>query len=222
MGNIASERVGWLAYLDIYGYSALLEHFLRDGQRLSAIVHQLVEAHTTCSRVLGQSSANVECYSFNDSLLLFAGEDTSDDRYDRLADMLEAVSMVQRIFLGYELPIRGGISHGEVVFNPPFILGLPLLQATNYEKEIEAPLVLLPAKECLQDNGKLSPLAPQMRPLPVRSGDMLGTVVIPDSFDLILDLTQKFHFQYALSGPPLIAAAWRVAYETLLGIQKKE
>lgn len=206
---------GWVAYLDIYGFTAeSLEQNARD------LRVRLNRCHTKTLQMITSGKYRPVCLLYQDTVILFHPTHKHDSE-DKLLNLQRSVGDVQEIlgiFLEEELPLRGGIAFGEVTYGPHFIFGPAAYNAMKYEKLVAAPFVLLPTKEHVirftNQKHYLSTAAPRPITIELKSGEGItsGSLYYPTPIERFIEFTKIKYNEHLVSEHPRVAKAWKNAW----------
>ncbi|MGD0165879.1 MAG: hypothetical protein ABSC51_01120 [Gaiellaceae bacterium] len=111
-------------------------------------------------------------------------------------------------FVELDFPLRGCITFGDVIRQDDLLVGAPVIRAVRGEAMIEAPFVVLPAREtvgCLLKPNRDYGITVS------GNGLMAGYIVTPAPIYPLHDLARRKLEKYALEGPHSIASVWRSA-----------
>lgn len=136
----ATEVIGWIAYLDIYGFRGHLESaFFPETES------KLLEMH----RALSDDSifsANSNYFMFSDSLVFWDAAESIDIL--KLKNFVDRVAHAQSVAARFDFLFRGSLAHGRILLSPTYILGDAYLRAYTYEaKNLLNPTVVIPVSE---------------------------------------------------------------------------
>ncbi len=190
----------------MYGFSELIR-----SNPPECTLRKLFSAHQDVEdKVLSRFSEAVS-FTFSDCMfLVFPDADRS-----KLREFCAAIESILAIFIGYELPLRGGAAYGDVVYRDRFLLGLPVIDAYSYEQLIPAPLVLLPTKELVSKDSAIVPSRAQpVEAVELKGGGIMeGKLIWPTPEDSYLRFVRERSREALVHGPPLVAEAWARANE---------
>lgn len=125
-----AQGKGYVAFLDVLGFSALLTGGEGEGGRLQEYLRCIQEALATNER-----SPKVEYVVFSDSIIL-----TTPDAYiESLLELLLRCSRLFGLMLNTGIPLRGAIAYGafsrEAMAESVFVAGRPIIEAYRFESE---------------------------------------------------------------------------------------
>jgi hypothetical protein len=132
--------VGWIAYLDIYGFRSHLESdfFPETEDDLLKLHEKLSQNHTF-------NSAS-SYFMFSDSIALW--NDASSNPEKRLEHFIERIAITQNIAAEFGFLLRGSLAYGRILLAPNYILGDAYLRAYSFEsKSLVGPDVVIPETE---------------------------------------------------------------------------
>lgn len=205
---------GWVVYLDVYGLKAMMKE-----RQYLGLAERLSKCYSEVKCKLPWDESQPVYLNFQDTVMLFYSVDAShdEDKFSVLQRCLGDVQEILVIFFQAEFPLRGGIAYGEVAYNANLLLGSAVERAIQYEKEVAAPLVLLPAKEYVEmsDNAStcLSSVAPRVQDVALKDGGFLyGILLHPRPVDGFVKFIREKYRHHGLYGPPEVAKAWGEAY----------
>lgn len=205
-----TERFGWVVYLDVYGFTALVK-----GGNPTQIHERLLQCETEITRILRRSA--VKKFTFSDSTLLFFPA-VQKKKLVVLKRCLELVAVVMGVFIRKHLPLRGGISYGSVTLGEGLLIGEPVIHAVQYESIVNGPFVLLPAKELAQYN-PLTSFNPDLPPIiliTLNDGNcMSGTLVCPFPREDLANLASEQFMHHSVHGPFTVAKMWKDTLDLL-------
>ncbi|MFA5056225.1 MAG: hypothetical protein WC562_08700 [Dehalococcoidia bacterium] len=217
--------VGWTAFLDVFGFKGLeIEKGLPQLNEILNHSHSEAQKHLTERETIPRVYLRLQ-----DSLLLLypCNPQDEDSRVDVMQQCIGEIREVMAIFSDCEVPLRGGIAYGKVIYNENSITGKPQERALLYESVAPAPLVLMGARECMPDPEKqthdcvkeyLSPAFPRFQEIKlkkkntVRDGCMMGALFYPSPRDNFLRMVHDKYLYHGTWGPPEVAVAWSEAY----------
>lgn len=215
MSAVPSTTDAWVAYLDVYGFSALVRASREEMDRLS---ESLARAQAATQAEIDKRKDPAKLLLFSDSLFLTypVGGAGRDHVRAALHKCLEDVAAVLERFCREALPLRGGIAFGRVGLGPNLLVGDPVIRAAEYEKLLVAPLVLLPEVEL--ERAQCSD--PQIRRRPqlvsVRDGGIIkARVIAPRNLERYRKFVAERLDRAAVEGPYDTTRAWVLAAELL-------
>jgi hypothetical protein len=133
--NAGSYR--FVALLDVLGFTRLVESApLADVARQLEDAFHMVSAMTDESnrlrrRFTAAPDARVDALTFSDLILLYS---TSDSHRDFI-DIIRVCSRVVHRAFHSGLLLRGGVSWGRCIIEPPVVVGQPITEAAALEKQ---------------------------------------------------------------------------------------
>lgn len=208
-------------YLDVYGFSAKVEAGLTP-----VVQRDLVATHKK-ARQLVRARSPQTVYSFiSDSTCLVYPVSDQTEMMSELDRCASDVSRIMDLFFERDLPVRGCVTFGEVVYGDNILVGKPVVRAVKMEEALPFPLVVVPLREVyspetgrseLDDWGRHT-LADDVVVRP--EGRMSAYLIFPSLLDefgryVADNLKQRLTF-----GPPNAALGWALANEYLTKYRK--
>ena len=203
---------GWLVFLDVYGFKAMMKE-----SSTSVLTSKLNSCHSVVEKKIDWNGNGPINFFIQDSIFLFYPVDEENDKYLMLQKCITDVENIMDIYYKDNLPLRGGIGYGDITYSKNTIIGDVLIRVLEYESEILAPLVFLPASEYVDkiENGKeyFSVAVPIPKTIKLKSGIRYGTMLLPSPTDGFKDFVCEKCKETALNGPAKVAEAWKQAYD---------
>lgn len=193
-------RVGWLAYMDVYGFSSMVEK-----ANNAHIAETLLAIHKKAEDKLETLD---HFQFFSDSIFLFKAHETtlggaSEESFMAVLDVARAIinaAVRQNMFL------RGSLSFGEVVIRPNIILGKPILRAYRREQTLRFPVVIVPESEL--DAGGVGQILP-VHAIETKDGLVSAAPILPHSRTGYIAKIQSNLREIAKTGPDQVALGWQ-------------
>ncbi|MBI1834413.1 MAG: hypothetical protein HYR92_01290 [Burkholderiales bacterium] len=130
------------AYLDVLGGEKLFS--CENLEKAEGIVELIVDLERRLNNMRRDGTPVVRTFTDN---VFAAFPLNSTGKYsieDQVVNFLSEISgQLQQIFLFSDLPVRGGITIGELYIDSKIIIGPAVLQAVHLEKEAKFPRVLI-------------------------------------------------------------------------------
>lgn len=210
------KKIGWVVFLDIYGFKAIIEN-----SDIEEILEKLSECNCKINTIVSAIEPIPTIYSLSDSIFLFYPVEIPS--LQRISILTKCIIDLQKImleFIAKDFPLRGGISFGEVSFGSNYLIGKPVINAVKYEQQIPAPFVWLPACELTKaEDGTTIPIIHGFMPEKIdlkNNQALLGVLIYPQPHGDFLCMVEKKCTHYGLYGPPEVAFSWFKAYEYIL------
>ncbi len=211
-GPEPKKAVGWVVFLDVFGFRAMLD--ARDGAELQG---QLARCRVRMFGMPEWKDSPPHVYTLSDSVFLLYEVPSPVEKLPVLKRCREDVEELLGIFAEEKLPLRGGISFGEVIFGPFVLIGQPVARAVEYEGRLPVPLVLLPAKELADAAGEGIVWLPNMTDIDLKDAHLMhGVLLSPSPIDPLIGLAEEELLETRIHGPYHVAKAWS---ETLSRLQ---
>lgn len=178
-----------LAYFDTYAFSSFMDLAISTD-----IVNRLINLRKGIFDIA--KSHNYKLMMFSDSgYLLYElpkdvvrGNNPTEFR-ERINEFCQQVVHCYDAYLDKGLLIRGGISYGEIIVKKNFLLGTPVLEAVQLEREGIAPLLVVPYR-LLQRLGGTG--WPGIIEVPMKDNLFISArVIMPSNRDKWLELLEK-------------------------------
>jgi hypothetical protein len=198
-GHAENVKTGWLSYMDVYGFSSLIEN--ADNEEIADI---LLSVHTKAAEKL----APLDHFQFfSDSIFLFAAHDTSvgSDSGDSLRAVLDASRAIINESVRHDLFLRGSLAFGEVVIRTNIILGKPILRAYRREQSLPFPVVIVPEIE-LEAGAIPQELA--VHAIETKDGIVSAAPILPHTQTGFFDKVHENARRLAKVGPDQVALGW--------------
>lgn len=198
----------WVVYMDIYGFKSMVM-----SQEIKLLTRKLLDVRSDAIKSVVRIDQIPIVYLLSDSIFLVYPVDKNNvkTKSSQLQRCIEDAAEVLSKFAECQLPLRGGISFGEVCYGSHTLTGKAVVSAVQNETLVSAPLVVLPAKEIGQGilvrGFKLYPVKPH--------GLMKLKLVFPQPCDEFYRLVHTNLTKYVVEGPYDVAQAWYDAWKFL-------
>lgn len=211
MKPINPPSIGWVIFLDVYGFTDLAE---RDCK---GTIRRLHSCYRDIRR-LEWTGQPPKTFTFSDSTYLFYEARGQTHKIRVIEKFVTDIERIMSIFADQCLPLRGGCAYGEVAMSRTSLVGEPLARAYRYEGMVPAPLVLLPQQEVMNRRRPdyLHYAAPKMTKVHLKGGGIMnGKLIHPFPLDGFVKLVQQQLKRCSIWGPPSVAQAWLDAWDYL-------
>lgn len=210
----------WFAFLDAYGFSAEIP--AQSDHRLQTLfdgIQQTIdEARSRVSFVM----------QFSDSVFI------ANQAYPNPRDSFETfhalLQKIQSVSLSAGVAMRGAVSFGAITTGPFGCYGYPILRAVAVEKNLKAPVIVIPERElelgvaslraipgCVDGLGLELPLDA----VETKAGAISGYVVPPPFAKYLVVATRALKSSLK-SGPEEVVPAWRAGYALIEGLREPD
>jgi hypothetical protein len=205
----------WVAFLDVYGFSAMVRDSPDGGATITDKLSSLV---TRISRDF--VAPRVSVHAFSDAIYITHPVASSDVKEVEvtLHACVDNLSRIISLYADYGLPLRGDIGFGRVIRNAGMLVGEAVLKAYSYEQLIGVPVVILPTVELSRSGIDLynSPFGQLRQDLDLGPTGILSAIVVPPApANSFLNLAEQKYSELVLTGPYQVARAWRLAITLL-------
>ena len=218
IGPSAQETEAWVAFLDIYGFTnSVLQS--EKKRTLPDTFDTLRGAHAEFAKKRGSLP---KTFFLSDNV--FFVRHVNGDNFAQFQALLADIRVFIDAFIKRKLPIRGGVSFGNVMIGPNLLVGSCVSRAVDYEKTIHAPLVIVPEIELAHAKvlGFAAPRTELVVQLPDRSFGLLnGLVVRPGNYARYKQYALEEYRNLRTVGPPRAALAWKQALDILENTSNK-
>jgi hypothetical protein len=214
----AREGHGWVVFLDVFGFGAMLH-----DHDYAATQDRLIGCRERLLDLPGWRESPPSIHSFSDSTFLFYEVTAAKDKLPILRRCKEDIEQVLGIFAESELPLRGGIAYGSVAFGTGSIVGEAVARAVRYESSLRIPLVLLPAREVIGEDshGEIGWL-PEMTDIELKEGQLIhGGLIFPRPLEVLTRLATQRYESYKIWGPYDVAKAWHQVLVELKAVSQR-
>ena len=146
---------------------------------------------------------------FSDSVFLFYQVTDNKNHLVVLQKCIDDLITLMGIFVKEELPLRGGMAYGDVIAGQNILIGKPVIRAVQNEGLIDAPLILLPASELLDNSLLMYGHRPKLEDIDLKNNEsMRGKLISSFPKDDYIELILKKYEHYVVNGPYQIAPKW--------------
>jgi hypothetical protein len=199
MAAAPESTVGWLAFLDVYGFSSLVT-----GTDNSQVAGSLLKIH---DKILDHLARLGHHQFFSDSIFLFAEHDrhNHDSSDESLKRIISSVRDVISEGVNLNLFFRGSVAYGQITIGPGIILGTPILRAVQREQSLAYPTVVIPVAELRLGSPEIT--------LPTtivetKSGILDAAVILPSARANLKEKAVQRASETRVTGPDTVALAW--------------
>lgn len=210
-----------VAYMDVYGFKAIIQSSHKDEVKwINDLSKRVSQAHKNMLNLIkDKPEYKPRVYIFSDSIGLCYKILDPRDRILIAKSCVADVSRILDIFLDVDLPLRGAIACGPTICRKYQIIGKPLVRAVAYENMLNAPLVLLPKREIVDDlpksyRGEMKALRFDIIPLK-ENGEILGSLIFPRNIDIFSNILSDKVSEFLTYGPYNVSPAWHNAISYL-------
>lgn len=136
------------AFLDILGFEALVNSSSPASKEKLELYYWLVDFQQNYFQQIAPK-ADIKILGISDSLIMsYELTENINENVERLRHFLLAIAIIQSTFATNNIWLRGGVSIGDVCFEPSqsFIVGPGYIQAYNLEKIAKFPRVIVDVK----------------------------------------------------------------------------
>jgi len=205
--KIARQRTtGWLAYLDVYGFSAEVRE-----NSLVSVVKRLRRLQSDVAKTI--SAKRAAKYVFSDSVVIFWPA-TASERQKIATDAIDVLRTLQKLARLYDFLLRGVVTYGIMSTGPDYFVGEPLLRAVRLEQLLSIPLVVVPDVDLNPDENAL-PLPYQIANVPTKIGLTRAYPILPAPRRDLSSWVEQKAFKHLREGPHEVAQAWHGLHEFL-------
>jgi hypothetical protein len=198
---------GWIVYLDIFGFSNLVE--VDYSKNIDGLYNKLEKCHKNLFEILSRlTKISTHVHIFSDSIFIFFPVEKYVYRFKILQKAIEATSQILTVFFRNNLPLRGGISFGQVKIGKNSIVGIPIIEAYKTEQNLRCPLVFLKKKFIDPENKFIGDLPSCDQNIKLKDGRLKGLLVTPSHKEEFIRYVSSQWEKYAMEGPPSIAESW--------------
>lgn len=216
-GSEAKKATGWVVFLDVFGFGAMLVD--RDSAEIQG---QLARCRDRMLQMPAWEDDAPNVYAFSDSVFLLYEVASPVEKLQVLKRCREDVEELLGIFADEKLPLRGGISFGEVNFGPFVLIGQPVARAVEYEGRLRVPLVLLPAKELGDAEAGGIGFLPKMEDVELKDGHLMhGVLISPIPIDSLIELADEEFLETRIHGPYHVASVWKEVLSVLRRVREE-
>ena len=199
----------WVAFLDVYGFTALLEK-----NDFLTLHENLLKGHEFIKTRINDNP-NARVFYFSDSIFLIYKIDEPNEKGKILNILINDIRKIMGCFIELELPLRGALSYGEVVYSENVVVGKPIVTAYQTELKVPCPLFFIPSCEIEDTEHKLRDLSQDNILKLKKEIPKYGRFVCPFPIEEYYDSVRKYFHNYAKNGPDEPAKAWGKALEYL-------
>jgi hypothetical protein len=187
----------WIAYIDLYGFSAQVR---RDTP--AATYKTLAECLKEIAELTQASGFTLQALSDSIFIVGFLGGRHGNDPLSAFLHCLRAAQ--DKLVAAGFLP-RGALAAGEVYISPGLIVGEPVIRAVRDEQCLDIPCFVIPSREL---RGNATWLRHETI-IPIKGGGaFLGVPLFPENIEPYLKLITERLNEALLNGPPTVAAAY--------------
>lgn len=192
----------WVAFLDIYGFSA----FLKESEALEHVASALETIRTNAEKRLEKKVTKT--YFFSDAIILVQEATSAPGKgFSEIERFIRHLCIEAASF---DLALRGAVYFGEVMVDDHICIGQPLVDAYKTEQSLKIPLVVLPEKamESAQSTGTM-----KIRGIPRKDGYMNGFAILPSPITLLRDTAARNRDKTSVHGPYDVSEVWHNTYQ---------
>jgi len=206
----SKNALAWVVFIDVYGFSNMVSS--EDNYK----VYQYLEL--TCRLVSDEISNFTHkplIYTFSDCMFMVFLVDSEYDKFIVFDSCEKFTSAAMSLFVDNDLPVRGGVSYGEIIYSSNVLIGNPVVRAVKYESIILEPVVIVPSKE-LKTSGNVGGMIPTPTEIFLKDGGLLsGVTIMPCPIDKFRRMVADKLARHSVEGPPLVAKAWHNLFRIL-------
>jgi hypothetical protein len=207
--------MGWVAFLDIYGFSAAVSH----SEKTKSLQNIFATLELAYKDFLQKRPSPPAIYRLSDNIF-FVRQCASNvsDSNAAFEKLLHDIRVLISIYVKNDLPLRGGVAYGEVAMDANVLVGSAVARAVEYEKWAMAPVVIVPESE-LDAAGILHMVGARqditVTPTNQSDGTMRALLVRPTDETDYVDYAKKQYLHFRRAGPFNVASAWKEAWNRL-------
>ncbi len=132
----ATQREGWVAYLDVFGFTSYIQ-----SDAASRFFEGLERAQLAAQAAF-ELNQFTNYFMFSDTIILWL---TETNTYIGLTKLMELISRLQNIFFDEYFIFRGAVTFGEQKLSRHYILGDAYIRAYRLEAfSIKLPQIIVP------------------------------------------------------------------------------
>lgn len=203
MSSDVSECNALVIYIDIYGFSSLLEQSSTalNNKDLpinkKAIVIKLTHIWQDVSGIINSDYTNA--YFFSDSLFLMYNMMQYNGTHF-IRDVISDVSKIMDIYLDNALLVRGACAQGKVYFTGSLLIGDPVLDAVALEETVNpAPFTIIPLSainNLIDSQGPFTQVKSYVIPTKSGTGIVDCIIILPNNIRKYRELVKYYsrHF----------------------------
>lgn len=192
-------------FADVYGFSAMVRENLSDTSArlkvLSDTCESLVMHYTPCN------NEKISLHLFSDNIMLVSQLGSNLDPSDKIESMQAFVNLCTQLYtasVSQEMPLRGCVAVGDVETRGSQLLGKPIIEAAEFEKNIRLPFLFVPARMIDSLTGFEKNVSPsfgnvfhmQPKDIPYGQGIISTYLILPTDKSSIKSLATKLYIKY--------------------------
>jgi hypothetical protein len=185
----------WIAYIDIYGFSALVRDQTSEGVYLN-----LADSLKEIADAVARHKFSLQALSDSIFIISFRNQQS----VQTLPPFIACVREVQDCLVAAGFLPRGAITKGKVHLSGAVIVGEAVIRSVRCEQALDIPCVVVPARELEGSRTWLRHKAD----LPIKGGGiMLGVPIFPDNIETYCNVIDFKLDEARLKGPPAVASS---------------
>lgn len=194
------KKAGWTAFLDVYGYSKMIEKESTTDTAEKMLAIQ-VEVSSKFSKLTSYAFFSDSVFLFSrDCDLTIASSEEALDRVIACVKAFMAAAIKQQIFS------RGSTAYGELSIAPNIMVGRPIIRAYRCEQSLAYPIVVVPAKELIL--GGIDTYLPCL-PVETKQGLVLAHPIFPHENSGFMNIAEAYMNDTLIEGPDSVALSWK-------------
>ena len=136
----------FVLFADVYGFSAMVK------ENMTLTNESLKDFHSKAERLLkkkislSQDRYKIFYYLLSDNIFLVYDADTCSNQLDCIRcweAFHEVCAELYQISIECDLPLRGGVAAGDLIATEKVLLGKPVIEAAEFEKNIGLPFIFI-------------------------------------------------------------------------------